>query len=157
MDSLDVEGQRFDLARAQSSDVPALVALLADDALGADRESTAMGPYLKAFEGIDADPNHLLLVVRDEAGAIVGTMQLTLIPGLARRGATRLQIEAVRVSESARGSGLGAALFTWAHAFGREHGAALAQLTSDKDRPDAHRFYRRLGYAGTHEGFKRRL
>ena len=84
-------------------------------------------------------------------------MQLTLIPGLARSGATRLQIEAVRLTSKARGAGLGAALFEWAHAYGKAHGATLSQLTSDKARTDAHRFYDRLSYQASHEGFKRAL
>jgi GNAT superfamily N-acetyltransferase len=84
-------------------------------------------------------------------------MQLTLIPGLARGGAKRLQIEAVRLATSTRGSGLGAALFEWAHAYGERHGATLALLSSDKTRIDAHRFYDRLGYQASHEGFKRPL
>ena len=95
--------------------------------------------------------------MRDEDGVLVGTMQLTLIPGLARGGTKRLQIEAVRLSSATRGTGLGTAMFEWAHAFGNRHGATLAQLTSDKTRVDAHRFYDRLGYRASHEGLKRRI
>jgi GNAT superfamily N-acetyltransferase len=84
-------------------------------------------------------------------------MQLTLIPGLSRGGAKRLHIEAVRVAASARGGGLGSALFDWAHAYGRSRGATLAQLTSDKSRSGAHRFYEKLGYRASHEGFKYQL
>ena len=84
-------------------------------------------------------------------------MQLTLLPCLARGGAKRLHIEAVRLSSSTRGSGLGTALFEWAHEYGRQHGAVVAQLTSDKSRSDAHRLYARLGYTASHEGFKRSL
>lgn len=96
-------------------------------------------------------------MVRDEAGTTVGTMQLSLIPGLSRGGATRLQIEAVRVAAATRGSGLGRAMIAWAHGYGRRHGADLAQLTSDKTRRDAHRFYEGLGYVASHEGFKLEL
>jgi GNAT superfamily N-acetyltransferase len=157
VDSITVNDARFDLARAVETDLPALVALLSDDPLGAGRETTSMGPYLAAFREIDADDHQLLLVVRSESTDIVGTMQLTLVPGLARGGAKRLLIEAVRLASSVRGGGLGAALFDLAHGYGRDHGAHLAQLTSDKSRTGAHRFYRRLGYEPSHEGFKRAL
>lgn len=150
-------GRHYPVTKAVEADLPALVGLLSDDLLGQGRESDQLEPYLAAFAEIDADPSHLLVAVRDEAGAVVATMQLTLLPGLARAGAKRLQIEAVRVAPSERGGGLGAALFEWAHEYGRRHGASLAQLTSDKARSDAHRFYDRLGYTPTHEGFKRSL
>jgi GNAT superfamily N-acetyltransferase len=157
MESLDVDGRRFRIARAVEADLPALVTLLADDDLGSGRESTQLEPYEAAFREIDSDPHHFLVVVRDDADAIVGTMQLTLIPGLARAGAKRLLIEAVRLAPPTRGSGLGTALFGWAHDYGRTHGATLAQLTSDKTRAHAHRFYERLGYVASHEGFKSAL
>jgi len=157
VDTLTVDGHRFQLAAATEADVPALVSLLSDDILGRGRESSALTPYLSAFREIDADDHHLLLCVRDEAGDIVGTIQLTIIPGLARAGARRLQIEAVRLAGTVRGGGLGSALFAWAHEYGRGRGATLAQLTSDKARSDAHRFYTRLGYEASHEGFKRTL
>jgi len=157
MESLDVNGRRFTVSRAAAADLPALVSLLADDTLGSVRESAHLAPYEAAFREIDGDPQQFLAVVRDEADVIVGTMQLTLVPGLARAGAKRLLIEAVRLASSARGSGLGSALFGWAHDYGREHGAALAQLTSDKVRVEAHRFYERLGYVASHEGFKAAL
>lgn len=154
IDSVIVSEHEFRLERADATDVPALVALLADDQLGATRESRDQAPYLAAFEEIDADPRHLLVAVRDEAGEIVATMQLTLLPGLSRGGTKRLQIEAVRVGAGARGSGLGRVLLEWAHDHGRRHGATLAQLTSDKARGDAHRFYEQIGYRASHEGFK---
>ena len=154
MDQLQVDGRSFRVARATPGDVPALARLMADDALGATRESAEMAPYLAAFREIDTDPRQLLVVIRDAADSIVGTMQLTLIPGLARAGAMRLLIEGVRQATSARGSGLGTAMFSWAHDHGRDNGAIMAQLTSDKTRLDAHRFYARLGYAASHEGFK---
>ncbi len=150
---------RYVVERARAADLPALVALLRDDPLGARRESSAADAsgtsgYEHAFEAIDRDPRQFLAVVRDEDGVVVGTMQLTLIPGLSRGGATRLQIEGVRVAGSVRGRGLGAGMFAWAHDYGRRHGAALAQLTTDKSRGDAHRFYARLGYDASHEGLK---
>lgn len=86
--------------------------------------------------------------------AVVGTLQLTLIPSLSRRGSTRLQIEAVRIGPDAQGLGLGTAVFEWAHDCGRRFGASLAQLTTDKSRTDAQRFYARLGYEASHEGLK---
>ncbi len=157
MDALSADGRRFDLHRAVEDDVPGLVALLADDALGEARESADLTPYLRAFREIDQDPQQLLLAVRDDSGDLVGTMQLTLVPGLARSGAKRLQVEAVRIAAAARGGGLGRALLEWAHDYGRAQGATLAQLTSDKTRTEAHRFYERAGYTASHEGFKRPL
>lgn len=154
METIDLGNQRFTVERARAQDVPTLVALLRDDPLGSLRETTEMDAYVRAFRAIDRDPNHFLAVVRDEDAAVVGTMQLTLIPGLSRGGITRLQIEAVRVASAARGNGLGAAMLEWAHDYGRGHGAGLAQLTTDKTREDAHRFYARLGYEPTHEGLK---
>lgn len=157
MHSLEAGGRRLTIDRATEADVPDLVALLADDVLGAGREVAELAPYRAAFRDIESDPHQYLAVVRDLDGNIVGTMQLTLIPGLARGGAKRLQIEAVRLDPKVRGTGLGSALFEWAHAYGRRHGATLAQLTSDKTRVDAHRFYDQLGYKASHEGFKRYL
>lgn len=154
MDTLTLGTRTFTIARARARDVPQLVALLADDVLGRERESADLAPYEQAFERIDRDENQLLLAVRDEPGQIVATMQLTLLPSLSRGGATRLQIEAVRVAASTRGSGLGTALFEWAHQWGREHGAQLAQLTTDAARADAQRFYDRLGYTPSHIGLK---
>ncbi len=151
---IEVAGRRFVLERAKPADLAAIVALLRDDPLGADRESDDPAVYEQAFRTIDADPNQFLLVVRDEDGGLVGTMQLTLIPGLTRRAATRLQIEGVRIAERARGIGLGSAMFAWAHDYGRSRQAKLAQLTTDKFRGDAHRFYARLGYRASHEGLK---
>jgi GNAT superfamily N-acetyltransferase len=140
--------------------VPAIVALIAADQLGATRDGVRddsdRAAYEQAFRAIDADPAHLLLVAESD-GQVVGTMQLSFLPGLARRGALRAQIEAVRVAESTRGSGLGAGMMTWAIDEARRRGCALVQLTSDKSRTDAHRFYERLGFVASHEGMKLRL
>lgn len=145
----------YHLRRAAAEDVPALVALIAADQIGATRDSAAdLTPYLRAFQAIDADPAQFLAVVTTVDGAVVGTMQLSFIPGLARRGALRAQIEAVRVDGSQRGNGLGREMFAWAIAEARRRGCALVQLTTDKRRGDAHRFYGRLGFEATHEGFK---
>lgn len=154
MHTLELGDRSFTVSRAMGSELPELVALLADDVLGRQRESTVLEPYERAFARIDGDENQLLIAVRDDAGGLVATMQLTLIPSLSRGGATRLQIEAVRVAASTRGRGLGTALFGWAHRWGREHGAQLAQLTTDAARADAHRFYDRLGYLPSHVGYK---
>jgi GNAT superfamily N-acetyltransferase len=157
MDQLTVAGASYSVGRAERRDVSAIVDLLRDDSLGASRELDELAPYETAFEAIDRDPNHLLVVVRDVDAEVVATMQLTLLPCLARGAATRLQIEAVRIAGSARGSGLGTALVEWAHDYGRGRGAVLAQLTTDKSRADAHRFYGRLGYVASHVGMKRPL
>jgi GNAT superfamily N-acetyltransferase len=155
---LPVEG--VVLRKAVVEDVPAIVELLVADQLGATRDGVAtdadLQPYLCAFSAIDADPAHLLLVAGDD-GQVLATMQLSFIPGLARRGALRAQIEAVRVRQDYRGRGLGAALFEWATEEARRRGCALIQLTTDKSRTDAHRFYERLGFVASHEGLKLRL
>lgn len=157
MDTLSAGADQFTISRAVRSDVAAVVALLTDDILGRDREGADLSVYDAAFDEVDADPNQFLAVVREAGGAVVGTFQLTLIPSLGRGAAKRLQIEAVRVAATHRGSGLGAAMMAWAHEYGRSRGASLAQLTTDKQRVDAHRFYERLGYTGSHLGFKRAL
>jgi GNAT superfamily N-acetyltransferase len=148
------------LRPARREDVPALVALLAADQLGATRDGVRdpadLAAYERAFQAMDEDPAHILLVA-DSRGDVVGTLQLSFLPGLARRGALRAQIEAVRVAESTRGSGLGAAMMSWAIEESRRRGCALVQLTSDKSRVDAHRFYERLGFAASHEGMKLKL
>ncbi|HEX3492910.1 MAG TPA: GNAT family N-acetyltransferase [Streptosporangiaceae bacterium] len=148
------------LRRAVAADLPELVALLAADQLGATRDGIRtdgdLEAYQAAFDAIDADPAHLLVVA--QAGEdIVGTLQLSFLPGLARRGGLRAQIEAVRVSASSRRRGLGAAMMTWAITESRRRGCGLVQLTTDKARPDAHRFYERLGFTASHEGMKLRL
>ncbi|MCK2213615.1 GNAT family N-acetyltransferase [Actinomadura sp. ATCC 31491] len=139
---------------ARRDDVPAIVEMLADDPLGARREGDPGDPrYLAAFERIDADP-YDELIVAERGGKVVGTMQLTYLAGLSRLGAERCQIEAVRVHASTRGQGIGRRMITWAVDRARERGCAMVQLTSDKSRTDAHRFYGSLGFAGSHEGFK---
>lgn len=154
MEQITVDDRTFTITKAAWEDIPSLVRLLADDVLGQRRESADLAPYEAAFTEIDRDPNQYLASVRDASGELVGTLQLTLIPGLARGGTKRLQIEAVRLTSSVRGGGLGTAMFRWAHDYGRRRGATLAQLTTDKQRTDAHRFYDRLGYTSTHEGYK---
>jgi GNAT superfamily N-acetyltransferase len=144
----------LDIRAAVADDVPAIVALLSDDPLGAQRESPDdLTPYLAALERLTADPNqHLVVAVRE--GRVVGTLQLTIVPGLSRRGATRSIIEAVRIHADERGSGLGTQLIGWAIEESRRLGCQLVQLTSDSTRKDAHRFYERLGFTASHVGFK---
>ncbi|GAA1968199.1 GNAT family N-acetyltransferase [Amycolatopsis minnesotensis] len=142
------------IRRAKTGDVESIVRMLADDQLGATRESTDdLGPYLRAFADLDGDPNQLLMVADDGTGA-VGTFQLTIIPGLSHQGASRGLIEGVRVAGSQRGTGLGTLLMQWAIEESRRRGCRIVQLTSNSSRADAHRFYERLGFAGTHTGFK---
>ncbi len=139
---------------ATREDVPAIVALLVDDPLGATRESEGeQAAYLTAFEAIDADPAHELVVLEDD-GEVIGTLQLTLLPGLSRGGALRAQIEAVRIASSRRGQGLGEDLFRWAIDESRRRGAVIVQLTTDASREGAHRFYERLGFVACHVGMK---
>ncbi|MEU4925062.1 GNAT family N-acetyltransferase [Streptomyces yokosukanensis] len=147
----------LEIRRATVDDLPAIVAMLADDPLGSQRESPDdMAPYRAALERVDADPNQSLVVaVREDR--VIGTLQLTIIPGLSHRGAVRALIEAVRIHADERGSGLGSQLIDWAIDASRQRGCLMVQLTSDKTRTDAHRFYERLGFSPTHEGFKLRL
>ena len=139
---------------AARADLPAVIALLADDVLGKARDFTEVDEaYERAFAAIDADPrNHL--VVAESAGEVVGCFQITYIPGLGRHGAERSLIESVRVRSDLRGRGLGRAMMTWAIDQARERGCALVQLTTDKSRADAHRFYLGLGFVASHEGMK---
>jgi GNAT superfamily N-acetyltransferase len=144
----------LEIRNAVADDVPAIVAMLADDPLGAQRESPDdMTPYLAALERLSDDPNqHVVAAVR--GGRVVGTLQLTVIPGLSRKGATRSVIEGVRVHADERGSGLGTQLIEWAIDESRRQDCQLVQLTSDVTRTDAHRFYERLGFTASHVGYK---
>ncbi len=154
---LTAGGRTFVVDRGREEDVAAIVVLLRDDLVGASREAApgeSLEDYREAFRAIDGDPHQLLVVVRDDAGVVVGTLQLSFLRTLARRGVLRLQVEAVRVASSTRGSGLGRALLAWALEHGRTRGAEVAQLTSDLRRTDAHRFYEGLGWRHTHAGMK---
>lgn len=154
---LRVGERHYRVQRAARSDVPAVVALLADDELGSTREGGEEAAYEAAFDVVARDTSQYLAVVRDESDRVVGTMQLTIIPGLVRAGTTRLQIEGLRVAGSERSQGLGAAMLAWAHDHGRARGASLAQLTTDEARERARHFYERLGYETSHVGLKRGL
>lgn len=145
------------IRKAQITDVAAIVALLANDPLGKLREdyrAPLPEKYYKAFNNISADSNQELMVAVDEENAIIGTLQLTFIPYLTYQGGIRAQIEAVRVREDYRGKGIGKQLFQWAIHRAQEKGSHLVQLTTDKKRPEAVRFYQNLGFNATHEGMK---
>ena len=147
----------LEIRRTTADDLPAIVAMLADDPLGAQRESPDdLTPYLAALDRLNADPNQQLVVAVRE-GRVVGTLQLTLVPGLSRKGATRSIIEAVRIHADERGGGLGTQLIEWAVEESRRQDCQLVQLTSDNSRTDAHRFYERLGFTASHVGFKLQL
>src|SRR5499433_959012 len=144
----------FRLARA--GDVPDIVRMLADDPLGSTRErfeEPLPEAYARAFRAIDADANNELVVaVQDER--IVGVLQLTFIPYLTYQGGWRALVEGVRVDGRVRSPGVGKALLEWAIARARERGSVMIQLTTDKIRPDAKRFYEGLGFVASHEGMK---
>ena len=158
----DPGGRVLTLRRAQTEDLPALMQLLSDDPISASRGDHGGGtdaePYLLALEDIVADPGNDLLLVEAPDATAVATLQLTRIPGLARRGSTRLLIEAVRVASGHRSAGIGSAIMHWViETAAPALGTSLIQLTSDASRADAHRFYERLGFVGSHLGFKYRL
>ncbi|MBB3678649.1 GNAT family N-acetyltransferase [Modestobacter versicolor] len=141
---------------AEERDLPAVVALYADDELGATREQVEdplPAEYLRAFAAIRDDPRHRLVVAEVE-GEVVGTLQLSFVPHLVRRGGERAQVEAVRVAAGQRGSGLGRRLLEWAVDQARERGCVLVQLTTDATRADARRFYASLGFTASHVGMK---
>ena len=154
-----MSAETIELRPARREDLEAIVAMLANDPLGSGREDASLPlgeAYLEAFDALDQDPNHLLAVAIAE-GQVVGTLQLSFIPGLARTGMWRGQIEAVRIAQDFRNSGLGQQMFQWAIARCEERGCGLVQLTTDKTRPDAHRFYERLGFEASHIGYKLKL
>ncbi len=144
------------IRRAERRDLAAIVALLADDALGQGREAATTplpASYAAAFVEIDADPRQFLLVAELD-GAVVGTLQLTILPYLTYQGGRRAQIEAVRVHRDRRGQRLGERLFHWAIDEARRQGCHLVQLTTNAARGDAQRFYERLGFVASHVGMK---
>ncbi|BFM45116.1 GNAT family N-acetyltransferase [Flavobacterium johnsoniae] len=145
---------------AAADDLPEIIRLLSDDALGQGREDFQLPlphAYIKAFEKIDADPSQELIAVTNEAGDLVGTMQLSFIQYLTYQGGVRAQIEAVRIRREDRGKGFGRLMFEWAIERSRQRGAHLVQLTTDKKRPEAVKFYESLGFMPTHEGMKLHL
>jgi GNAT superfamily N-acetyltransferase len=144
------------LRDARRDEVPLIVAMLADDALGASREVVSNplpARYYEAFDALAREPNNRLIVA-ERGGEVVGTLQMTFIVGLSRQGAKRALLEAVRVASRHRGKGIGEAIVRAAIDIARKEGCAMVQLSSDKSRKDAHRFYERLGFVASHEGMK---
>lgn len=142
------------IRRATADDLPTLVAMLADDPLGAARENVEnLAPYQRALAAIDADPNQYQGVAERD-GETVGMMQLTLIPGLSYQGSSRLLVEGVRVRTDLRSAGIGAAMMRWAIDYASEHRCRMVELTTNAQRTDAHRFYERLGFVRSHHGYK---
>ena len=144
---------------AVEKDLPLMVEMLADDELGSQREDTSkpLNPaYLSAFKSIVVDPNNELIVVEKE-GNLIGMLQLTFIPYLTHKGSWRCLVEGVRIQHNFRGDGIGTRVFEWVIQYARGKGVNILQLTSDKQRPDAIRFYEGLGFKSTHEGFKLKL
>jgi GNAT superfamily N-acetyltransferase len=141
---------------ATRGDIPAIVYMLAEDELGAQRErfeTPLPQAYYTAFEAIEADPNQELIVA-ELNGEVIGTLQLMYLPSLSYQGRTRAQVESVRVVERLRGQGIGAEMMKWAIGRARQRGCHLMQLTSHKSRADAHRFYEKLGFTASHLGMK---
>ncbi len=144
------------IRRAVAGDLKAIVQMLADDALGSKREDPSLPvnrAYVDAFAALEADKNQFLAVLEIE-GEVAGCLQLSFIPGLSRLGMWRGQIESVRIAASHRGEGLGHRLFEWAIDECRRRGCGLVQLTTDRERPEALRFYEGLGFVASHEGMK---
>ncbi|NPC70133.1 GNAT family N-acetyltransferase [Corallococcus exiguus] len=144
---------------ARDTDLPAILKLLADDAIAQARTGyteEALPSVRAAFDEIAADPNNELIVGEQE-GQVVATLQLTYIPGLSRGGMRRVLVEAVRVRSDLRGQRIGEALMVDAMERSRARGCGLMQLTTDKRRHEAQRFYARLGFVASHEGMKRTL
>ncbi|MCD9015909.1 GNAT family N-acetyltransferase [Parachryseolinea silvisoli] len=143
--------------KATRADLPAIVHLLAQDILGQKREAyqdPLPNSYYEAFDRIDADPNQELIVAENANQEVIGTLQLTILPSLSYQGSSRALIEAVRVREDHRGGGIGGELLQWTIGRARARGARMLQLTSDKQRVDAVRFYEKLGFKASHEGLK---
>jgi len=143
--------------KAKKDDVPEIVKMIANDELGKQREDyqePLPEKYYQAFENIDCDINQELIVIENEENEVIGTLQLTFIQYLTYQGGIRAQIEAVRIREDQRGKGIGEKLFKWAINRSKEKGAHLLQLTTDKKRPEALKFYEKLGFTASHDGMK---
>ena len=148
------------IRKATKDDVLAIVEMIADDGLGKTREDFKIplpAEYYKAFENITNDKNQELMVVENEVGGVVGTLQLSFIQYLTYRGGVRAQIEAVRIRKDHRGTGMGTKMFEWAISRAKERKAHVLQLTTDKKRPSAIAFYTKLGFKDSHEGMKLHL
>lgn len=141
---------------AERADVPSIVRMLADDDLGSQREQykePLPEEYYSAFEQIDNDPNHELIVAERD-GEIIGTLHLMYLPSLSFQGGVRAQVESVRVDKRFQSQGIGSEMMKWSIARAKQRGAHVVQLTTHKTREDAHRFYERLGFKGSHLGMK---
>ncbi len=152
--------EEMKIRKAKKKDVPFIVAMLANDPLGQKREdfqTPLPQQYIDAFENIDNNPNQELMVIESNDRQVIGTLQLSFIQYLTYQGGIRAQIEAVRVHEDFRGKGIGKLLFEWAIQRAKEKGSHVVQLTTDKQRPDALRFYENLGFKASHEGMKLHL
>ncbi|WP_373517728.1 GNAT family N-acetyltransferase [Pricia sp.] len=148
------------IREAKKADVPMIVAMIANDKLGQLRENylnPLPNTYYEAFENIAADPNQELMVMETKNGLVIGTLQLSFIQYLTYQGGIRAQIEAVRVHKEYRGQGIGQHLFEWAIHRAKEKKAHVVQLTTDKKRPEALKFYEKLGFTASHEGMKLHL
>lgn len=151
-----LEMTSFIFRRAKQEDLQTILSLLADDELGKQREKFSEGitpSYQSAFDRIHSDPNQFLMVM-EEKGAVIGTCHLTLMPSLTFQGGLRMNIEAVRIASSCRGQGAGEWMIHQAIELGRQKGCKILQLTTNKQREDAKRFYEKLGFKATHEGMK---
>jgi GNAT superfamily N-acetyltransferase len=147
------------IRRAVREDLPYIVQMLADDELGSQREwdeDPLPQSYYAAFEQIDSDPNHELIVVESD-GKVIGTLHLTFLPSISYQGGLRAQVESVRVAKECRNLGIGRQMMEWTIERARERAARFIQLTSHLSRKDAHRFYERLGFRGSHLGMKLNL
>lgn len=150
---------KLNFREANENDLDDLVSLLANDSLGSQREDSSKPlneSYLLAFDAINKDPNNHLLVASFE-GKVVGNLQLTFIPYLTHKGSWRCLIEGVRIHDDFRGQGCGELMFEYAIDLAKKNGCSMVQLTSDKQRVDAIRFYEKLGFKASHEGFKLNL
>lgn len=146
--------------RATGADLAAIVGLLADDPLGSKRENYVLplpSAYADAFAAIERDPNNELMVVDTAERQVIGVFQLTFIPYITYQGGWRALIEGVRVGAAYRSLGVGRQMFVWAIQRARDRRCHMVQLTSDKTRPDAVRFYESLGFVASHEGMKLHL
>jgi GNAT superfamily N-acetyltransferase len=149
-------GQAVLFRAARRADLPAVVRMLADDDLGSQRErceDPLPESYYLAFELIDRDPNHELIVA-EQSGEVIGTLHLMFLPSVSFQGGLRAQVESVRVDKRVQSHGIGSAMMKWTIARARQRGAHVIQLTTHKTRLDAHRFYERLGFKGSHLGMK---
>ena len=150
------KNKKLSYRKAKESDLPQLIKMLADDQLGASREDSSAPPnsaYIKAFKNINSDPNNKLIVVEIN-NMIIGMLQITYIPYLSHKGAWRCLIEAVRIHKNYRSQGFGSEVFKWAIEQAKNKKCHIVQLTSNKERSSAIRFYKALGFSATHEGFK---